>query len=65
MVLEIIENCIACRTCILECLNKAISEDDPIHAIDPNLCTENVGFFNEPQCVNVCPVESIDPDPDE
>ena len=65
MVLQIIEDGIACGACILECLNEAISEGDPIHVIDVDLCTENVGFFNEPQCVNACPVESIDPDPDE
>ena len=32
--------------------------------IDPALCTECVGHFDEPQCLAVCPVECIDPDPD-
>ena len=32
--------------------------------IDPARCTECVGHFDEPQCVVVCPVECIDPDPD-
>jgi len=31
--------------------------------IDPARCTECVGHFDEPQCVVVCPVECIDPDP--
>ena len=31
--------------------------------IDPARCTECVGHFEEPQCVVVCPVECIDPDP--
>jgi len=45
VVLQIIEDGIACGACILECLNEAISEGDPIHVIDVDLCTENVGFF--------------------
>jgi ferredoxin len=31
--------------------------------IDPARCTECVGHYDEPQCVVVCPVECIDPDP--
>jgi ferredoxin len=31
--------------------------------IDPARCNECVGHFDEPQCVVVCPVECIDPDP--
>lgn len=34
-----------------------------INVVDPDLCTECVGFYDEPQCVNVCPVEAIVPDP--
>lgn len=29
----------------------------------PARCTECVGHFDEAQCVVVCPVECIDPDP--
>jgi ferredoxin len=32
--------------------------------IDPDRCTECVGFFDQPQCVSVCPNESIALDPD-
>jgi ferredoxin len=32
--------------------------------IDPDLCTECVGHFDEPQCVEVCPVDCIPKDPD-
>jgi len=32
--------------------------------IDPARCTECVGHFDEPQCMMVCPVECIDPDPE-
>jgi ferredoxin len=64
MALIITEECIACDVCVPECPNDAISEGDPIYIIDPNLCTECVGFFDEPQCVEVCPVDCIIPDPD-
>jgi len=63
MALIINEECIACGACVDECPNEAISEGDPIYVIDPNLCTECVGFYDEPQCVTVCPVEAIVPDP--
>ena len=63
MALMINEECIACDACVDECPNAAISEGDPIYVIDSNRCTECVGFYDEPQCVNVCPVEAIVPDP--
>ena len=59
MALIINEECIACSACVDECPNEAISEGDPIYVIDPNKCTECVGFYDEPQCVTVCPVEAI------
>ncbi len=64
MALKITEECIACGVCVEECPNEAISEGDPIYSINPDLCTECVGFFDEPQCVEVCPVDCIVPDPD-
>jgi ferredoxin len=32
--------------------------------VDPSLCTECVGHHDEPQCITVCPVDCIEPDPD-
>lgn len=65
MALIITEDCINCNACVDECPNDAISEGDSIYIINSELCTECVGFFDEPQCVNVCPVEdTIIPDPD-
>ena len=32
--------------------------------IDPTLCTECVGHFDEAQCVQVCPVDCIPLDPE-
>ncbi len=63
MALFINDECIACDACVPECPNDAISEGDPIYVIDPNLCTECVGFFDEPQCVAVCPTDAIQSDP--
>jgi len=34
------------------------------YVIDPLKCTECVGHFDEPQCVEVCPVECIPKDPE-
>lgn len=64
MALMITDECISCGLCVEECPNKAISEGDPIYVIDSDLCTECVGFFDEPQCVNVCPVDVIIADPE-
>ncbi|HHD74325.1 MAG TPA: ferredoxin, partial [Nitratifractor sp.] len=36
----------------------------PIYLIDGDKCTECVGFFDEPQCISVCPVDCITTDPD-
>lgn len=64
MSLLIHEECIACDACREECPNGAIEEGDPIYVIDPDLCTECVGYFDEPSCVSVCPVDAIIPDSD-
>jgi ferredoxin len=59
----ITDECIACGACITECPNEAISEGEP-YVINPDLCTECVGFFDTPQCQEVCPVDCIIADPD-
>ena len=65
MALMITEDCINCNACVDECPNDAISEGESIYVVNPDLCTECVGFFDEPQCINVCPVEdTIIPDPE-
>lgn len=63
MSLLISELCINCDVCAPACPNLAISQGETIYEIDPKRCTECVGHFDEPQCVMVCPVECIDPDP--
>ena len=64
MAFKITEDCIACAACETECPNDAISEGDEIFIIDPDKCTECVGFFDSQQCADVCPVDSCIPDPD-
>ena len=64
MALRIDQDCVNCDVCEPVCPNKAISMGPEIYVIDPALCTECVGHHDEPQCVVVCPVECIDPDPD-
>ncbi|MCC7544749.1 MAG: YfhL family 4Fe-4S dicluster ferredoxin [Aquabacterium sp.] len=64
MALKITDECINCDVCEPECPNQAISMGETIYAIDPNKCTECVGHFDEPQCVQVCPVECIPVNPD-
>jgi len=64
MSLFITDECINCDVCEPECPNSAITEGKEIYEIDPDLCTECVGHFDEPQCVEVCPVDCIPEDPD-
>jgi len=61
--LKITEECINCDVCEPECPNQAISMGETIYVIDPARCTQCVGHFDEPQCVQVCPVECIPVDP--
>ncbi len=63
MALKITEECINCDVCEPECPNGAISQGPEIYVIDPERCTECVGHFDEPQCVDVCPVDCIILDP--
>ena len=55
----ITDACINCEVCEPECPNEAISAGADFCEIDPDRCTECVGHFDEPQCVQVCPVDCI------
>ena len=50
MSLIITDDCINCDVCEPECPNAAISQGEEIYVIDPNLCTQCVGHYDEPQC---------------
>ncbi len=64
MALKITDACICCDVCVFECPNEAISLGEEIYVIDPERCTECVGHYATSQCVEVCPVDCIVPDPD-
>jgi ferredoxin len=63
--MTITTDCISCGACEPDCPNTAISAGDSIYLIDPDKCTECVGAFDTPKCVELCPVENciiVDPD---
>ena len=64
MAYKITDECISCGACEPECTNGAISEGEEIYVIDTDKCTECVGNFESPRCVEVCPVDATVPDPE-
>ena len=65
MAMFINSECISCGACEPDCPNEAISAGDSIYVIDVDKCTECVGAFDSPKCVELCPVENcivVDPD---
>lgn len=59
MALLITDECINCDVCEPECPNGAITQGAEIYIIEPGNCTECVGHFDTPQCIEVCPVDCI------
>jgi ferredoxin len=64
MALKILDTCVNCDVCEPVCPNRAISVGAQIYEIAPARCTECVGHYDTPQCVDVCPVECIIVDPE-
>lgn len=64
MALMITDECINCDVCEPECPNNAIYQGLEIYVINPDLCTECVGHYDTPQCVDVCPVDCIPKNPE-
>jgi ferredoxin len=64
LALMITDACINCDVCEPECPNGAISPGEDYYVIDPARCTECVGHFDTPQCVEVCPVDCIPLNPE-
>lgn len=64
----ITDECINCGVCEPECPNEAIDDGEgeglDYFYIDPELCTECVGFHGEEACQEVCPVDCCIPDED-
>lgn len=65
MALKITAKCINCDMCEPECPNTAISMGFDTYEIDPDKCTECVGFYDHSTCQRVCPIpNAIISDPD-
>jgi len=63
MATMITNECINCGACEPECPNNAISQGETVYVIDPQLCTECVGFHDYEACAAVCPVDCCVTDP--
>ena len=63
MAYKITDECISCGACEPSCPNQAISEGQTIYVIGPARCTECIGSFASPRCVEVCPVDCCVTDP--
>jgi ferredoxin len=59
MTMKITEECISCGACVPECPTESITEGDTLCVINVATCVECEGHYDEPQCLSVCPVESI------
>ncbi len=57
MAMKISDECINCGSCEPECPNKAISQGSSVYVVDAAKCTECVGAFDSPKCVELCPVD--------
>ncbi|MFC1915809.1 YfhL family 4Fe-4S dicluster ferredoxin [Chloroflexota bacterium] len=64
MAYKITDECISCGACEPECPNQAISEGETIYVVAPNKCTECVGSYESSRCVEVCPVDACEADPE-
>ncbi len=64
MAYKITDECVKCGSCELECPNQAIYEGGDVYVIDPDKCTECVGFYESSRCAEICPVDAPVPDPD-
>ena len=58
MALKITSKCINCDMCEPECPNEAISMGFDTYEIDPNKCTECVGYYDNSTCQRVCPIQN-------
>lgn len=55
------DECINCGACEPECPVSAISEGDEIYVIDAEVCVDCEGHYDEPRCVEFCPIDDCIP----
>ncbi|MFH1612964.1 MAG: 4Fe-4S binding protein [bacterium] len=58
MAYKITDECVSCGTCVDECPNNAIIEENDIYIIKQELCKENKGEKCG-KCKDICPVEAV------
>lgn len=51
------DECITCGDCEPECPEGAIYEGKIVYHIDSDKCTECEGHYDNPRCVEVCPID--------
>jgi ferredoxin len=57
---KINSRCVVCNFCVPVCPVNAIKIGEDIYEIKKKKCVDCKGFFNEPQCYVVCPVNAIE-----
>jgi ferredoxin len=59
MALYIVEDeCISCGDCLPECPTDSIKEGLVVFTINADSCTECEGEFDEPKCIELCPIDN-------
>ncbi len=51
------EECTSCGDCHPVCPTGAVLKKRGTYVIDPEVCTECEGEFDDPQCVEACPID--------
>jgi NAD-dependent dihydropyrimidine dehydrogenase PreA subunit len=59
----ITEECVNCGACERMCPSGGIFMGEETFVIDPDVCSECVGFHHTQQCARVCPVDCCVVDP--
>lgn len=52
-------DCINCDMCVPECPNEAIEMGSAHYVVNADKCTECEGYYDEPACIPVCPVDCM------
>ena len=52
-------DCINCDMCVPECPNDAIEMGSAHYVVNADKCPECEGFYDEPACIPVCPVDCM------